>query len=64
MVNSLNRLSFIIGENRKTTTEGIVDSTKIVNDNLLNLSAKVDSMDSEIGILTNAVDLIAAKAQK
>lgn len=53
----------LIGENSKTLSTGITESSKVVNENVVNIIKKIDLLDEKIDIIKNTIDILS-KGQK
>ena len=56
-------LAKLIGDNSNTLVTGITESSKVVNENVVNLIRQIEFLDEKIDLMKNAIDILT-KGQK
>jgi chaperonin cofactor prefoldin len=56
-------LAKLIGDNSNTLVTGITESSKVVNENVVNLIRQMELLDEKIDLMKNAIDILT-KGQK
>ena len=48
----------LIGENSTTLSTGITESSKVINENVVNILKKMEQLDEKIDLVKNAIDIL------